>query len=261
MTKTRLFPSFVMTFLAGLLAASIAAQATDRMDAFIRSLPAEQRTRLIESYLYSGYVYSKFLKFRGRPDIYLSCADEACDPWSLSVLVSLRASAPLAVGALVDQADAAGIEIYVAPQPTAYETRDRAIDGRLHIDANITSKTISPRPNPRPAPCWTTTYFDFHTGVIEKSLIFIDSHAPLRMQASCLGFELVRAVGVINTLNVIFYRNLKNTEADSEARHWLAANAYLQGLPEIRPGDTMGKVQAVLNAKYEVNANTRLTSP
>lgn len=250
MAGARSFAPVVMAFLAILPAFPAASQAADKMDIYIKELPVEQRTRLVENYITSGFVYSKFLKFQHPAAIYLSCADKACDPAPLGMLDDLRAKAPLTLGERVGEADAAQIEIYVAPQPWAYETRDRLVDAKLHTDASYSGRYVSSPPNPLPAPCRTATYFDLHTGVIAKSLIFIDSDASPRIQTLCMGFELVRATGVVNTLAVIFYRKFKG-DLDAPTRR-LAAHAHLHGLPEIRPSDKMEQARTVLKAKYEL---------
>jgi hypothetical protein len=237
-----------MALLAILPISPAASQAADEMDIYIKELPLAPRARLVENYTFAGFNFSKFLKFQRPAAIYLSCAEQACDPGAVGMLDDLRAKAPLALGERVDEAEAAQIEIYVAPQPLAYEARDRVVDGKLHTHANYTGRTISPPPDPLAAPCWTATYFDFHTGVIAKSLIFIDSDASPRVQALCMGFEVVRAAGVVNSLDVYFYHKF---EGDLGApTNWLAANAYLHGLPEVRPGDTMQQVQKILGTKY-----------
>jgi hypothetical protein len=258
MAGARSSAAVVMAFLAILAilpAFPAASQPADKMDIYIKELAAEQRTRLVENYLNSGFVYSKFLKFQRPAAVYLSCADKACDPAPLGMLDDLRAKAPLALGERVGEADVAQIEIYVAPQPSAYEARDREIDREFHTDANYSGRNLSPPPDPLPASCWTATHFDLHTGVIAKSLIFIDSDASPRIQTLCMGFELVRAAGMVNTEAVLFYQKL---DADlGNVTIWFAANAYLHGLPEIRPGGRMEEARAALNARYGL----KITSP
>jgi hypothetical protein len=237
-------------FAVAMSSTSSGGQSTDRMDAYIRTLPAEQRAFLIENYVAAGWSFLKFLKFRHTPAIYLSCPDKGCDPLPVSMLEDLRAQAPKAFGNRIAEKDAAQIEIYLAPKPTAFEARDRAIDGEFHLNVNITTREF-PFPKPREdAPCWTITYFD-KMGVIAKTLVFINSDSSPRMQYLCMGFESVRATGVMNLPSVYFYRDLERHQVRYPIQ-WLAANAYLHGSLEIQPGDTMENVRAVLKERYEL---------
>ena len=218
-------------------------------DVFIRSLPPEQKSELIESYVASAWAFSKILKFRRAPAIYLSCPDKGCDPVAAGILENLRAQAPKALGEQTADKDAAQIEIYLAPQSEAFDKRDREIDRKLHLDSNITArKLLFPEPA-QDAPCWTTSYFDNGTGVIEKALVFIDSDASPRMQYLCMGYETVRAAGVMNIESVYFYRN-DEKRLFADPAQWLAANAYLHGLPDIKAGDTMAKARSALEDRY-----------
>src|SRR5687768_9801458 len=128
MTGARFPAAAVMAFLAILSTYPAASQPPDRMDSYIRDMPLERRAYLVGMYVYHGWIFSKFLKFEHPPAIYLSCADKGCDPSILSTLDDVRMNAPSAFGERVSEADAARIEIYVAPQPATYEARDRAID-------------------------------------------------------------------------------------------------------------------------------------
>lgn len=225
-------------------------QSADRMDTYIKALPLEQRIFLIENYAEGAWIFSKFLKFRHAPKVYVSCPDKGCDPLPISMLENLRTLAPKTLGKRTAEKDAAQIEIYLAPQPTAFEARNRALDGELNLNANITEREFRiPRP-PETAPCWTITYFD-KTGVIAKSLIFIDSDSSPRMQYLCMGFESVRATGVMNFPGVYSYRDLEKRRGRYETQ-WPAANAYLHGSLEIQPGDTMEKALTVLGERYEL---------
>lgn len=219
-------------------------------EAFIRSLPPEQKSELIIRYAASAWVFP-ILKFRRVPAIYLSCPDKGCDPLAVSILENVRAQTPNTLGERTADRDAAQIEIYMAPQSEAFDKRDREIDARLHLNANITIRKF-PFPEPaQAAPCWTITYYDNETGVIGKALVYIDSDSSPRMQYLCMGYEAIRAAGVMNMEGVYIYRKEEKRRFSDPIR-WLAANAYLHGLSEIQPGDTMGKVQTILEDRYEV---------
>lgn len=64
-----------------------------------------------------------------------------------------------------------------------------------------------------------------------------------------MAFELVRAAGIVNTEWVLFYRDLE-AEREENTFKWLALNAYLHGLSEIRPKDTMAKAHRFLADRY-----------
>lgn len=237
-----------------LLSVPVMAEPGDQMEAYIKALPPEIRTALIENYLPAGWTFSGFLKHRSPPQIYVSCPNEGCTPAAAGILDELQSRAPKTFGAKTAQADAAGIEIYLAPQADEFDKRDRDIDTRLHLDASISGRTV-PKPNGQPgvefvsAPCWTVIYFNQATGIIAKALIFIDSDEPARLQSLCLAFELVRAAGVMNTEWVLDYREREPGREESAFR-WLALNAYLHGLSEIRPKDTMAKADRYLADRY-----------
>ncbi|WP_119392023.1 hypothetical protein [Taklimakanibacter lacteus] len=232
-----------------------AAQPAGDMDAYIKSRSPETRATLIENYLAGRWIFDRVLKYRNTPSIYVSCPKEGCVSPALHILEFLQSNAPDTFGARIAQADAAQIEVHIAPRPDTFDQRDRKIDGKLHLDANITSKKLLKTGGKDiefvDAPCWAVSYFDKYTGVIEKSLIFIDSDSSPREQYSCMGFELVRAAGVVSTLNIVFYRKF-DTTLDDNVSIWLAANAYLHGLPDIKAGDPMEKVQRILSDRYDV---------
>lgn len=69
------------------------------------------------------------------------------------------------------------------------------------------------------------------------------------MQYLCMGFEIVRAAGVVNTEYVLFYRKIEPS-SDRYIVQWLGANAYLHGLQDIKAGDTMTKARTILNDRY-----------
>jgi hypothetical protein len=237
------------------VAPAAAAQPDGDMDAYIKSRSPETRTTLIEKYLAALWKFDRVLKHRDTPRIYLSCPKDGCIPHVLRILEFLQSNAPDTFGARIAQADAAQIEVYVAPRPDTFDQRDREIDGRLHLDANITSKKLF-KPGGKDiefvdAPCWAVSYFDKHTGVIEKSLIFIDSDSSPREQHSCMGFELVRAAGVVSNPNIVFYRKF-DPALDDKISIWLAANAYLHGLSYIKAGDPIENVQRILKDRYGV---------
>lgn len=237
----------------GLFALPAAAEPTGEMEAYIKALPRAERTSLIRNYIWSGGLFSGFLKYREPPQIYVSCPPEGCPAPTLRVLDALQMRAAGTLGMRSAKAEAAGIEVYLAPQPDEFDKRDRDLDARLGLDANLTSrKLLDPDSSGGAlvtAPCWTVTYFDMHSGVIEKALIFIDSNAPARLQSLCMGFELVRATGVANTASLVLYRKLK-AGREGNALKSLAVNAYLHGLPEIQPKDTMEKAYRLLANRY-----------
>lgn len=240
----------VTTFFTGLVASIGIDHAGVSMDAQIRALPEEKRISIVERYSWAGLVFSKFLKFRQPAAIYLLCPVKGCDTLPLRILEDLRSRAPTAIGKRVVEKAAAQIEIHVAPEAAGFEARDREIDAKLHLNANITMKRfLEPQPA-TDAPCWTITYFD-NSGVVAKSLIFIDSDASPRMQYLCMGFETVRALGVMNLESVYFYRDLEK-EPFGDPVQWLAAMAFLHGLPDIRPGDAMERARAILEDRYEL---------
>jgi hypothetical protein len=240
---------------AALFAAPAAAQPSGDMDAYIKSRSPETRTTLIEKYLAALWIFNRVLKHRDTPRIYLSCPTDGCIPPALRILEFLQSNAPETFGASIAQADIAEIEVHVAPRPGTFDRRDREVDGKLHLDANITSKKLLKLGGKNielvDAPCWAVSYFDKNTGVIAKSLIFIDSDSSPREQHSCMGFELVRAAGVMSTPNIVFYRKF-DPALDDNFSIWLAANAYLHGLSDIKAGDPVEKVQRILSDRYGV---------
>lgn len=241
------------------MAASAAAPHTatpiDKMDAYIKDLPQERRSALVEAYVWASVMFPGTLKYRTPPQIYVTCPKDGCAPAAIGSLETLQSYAPGAIGQLTGTADTSGIEVYMASEPEEFTRRDRDTDALLRLDAHITAKTIM---NFDPAafghvaaPCWTVMYYDNRTGVIEKSLIFIDSDAASHLQSLCMAFELVRASGVISTLGVRLYHKIK----PPANRHvlGLAVTAYLHGLPAIRPGDKYEKVLSVLENRYGLN--------
>lgn len=125
-----------------LLSVPVMAGPSDQMEAYIKALPPEIRTALIEKYTPSAWTFSGFLKHRSPPRIYVSCPPAGCAPVALGILDELRSRAPATFGARTAQADPAGIEIYLAPQADEFDKRDRDIDARLHLDANIGGRTV-----------------------------------------------------------------------------------------------------------------------
>lgn len=228
----------------------------DKMEAYIKGLSQERRSKLVEDYAWAGLMFSSFLKFRKAPQIYLSCPKEGCDATSTAIinLETLQSYAPATLGRRASTADTSGIEVYLAPEPNEFSRRDRDIDARLRMDAHFSNKTIR-NIDPRAfayvvaAPCWSAIYFDKRTGVIEKSLIYIDSDAPSHLQGLCMAFELVRAVGVMSTPSTILYQKI---EAPVANRHvpWLGANAYMHGLSAIEPGDKYERALSVLKNRF-----------
>lgn len=241
------------------MAASAAAPGTaapiDKMDAYIKDLPQERRSALVESYAWTSLMFPGTLKYRTPPQIYVTCPKHGCAPAAIASLETLQSYAPGAIGRLAGAADTSGIEVYMAPEPEEFSRRDHDTDALLRLDAHITAKTIM---NFDPAvsghvaaPCWTVMYYDKRTGVIEKSLIFIDSDAASHLQSLCMAFELVRASGVMSTLGVRLYHKIK-PPANGHVLG-LAVTAYLHGLAAIRPGDKYEKVLSVLENRYGLN--------
>jgi hypothetical protein len=221
---------------------------TANADAYIRSLLPEQRLEFIVRYSASAWIYSKFMKFRQPPLIYIHCKENECDPSPLRILDDLHSRAPDAYGARVSDPEAAQIELYVDPEPTDFDKRDRDIDKKLHLDAHIGSRFLYPS---QAAPCRTTVYFDRKRAALEKAMIFIDRDASPRMQDLCMGFELVRAIGVVNLPSPLFYQELE-TRFDYDPVPYLAANAFLHRSPDIQAGDPMEKALAVFKDRYGV---------
>lgn len=229
------------------------ASPVDKMEAYIKDLPLDRRNSLVENYAGAGLMFPGFLKYRTPPQIYVSCPREDRAPAAMGSLEAIQSYAPATLGRRAGAADKAGIEIYLAAEPDEFTRRDRDTKARLRLDAHISAKTIL---NIDPlafgkfaAPCWSVIYFDKRTGVIEKSLIFIDSDAPSRMQSLCMTFELVRAVGVVSTPSVTLYHKTNAPLAKRDIL-WLAANAYMHGLAAIRPGDKYENVLSVLKTRY-----------
>lgn len=247
------------TVMALWMAASAAAPDTttlpDKMDAYIKDLPQERRSVLVESYAWASVMFLGVLKYPTPPQIYVSCPKDGCAPAAIASLETLQSYAPGAIGQLAGAADTSGIEVYMAPEPAEFTRRDRETDALLRLDAHITAKTIV---NFDPAafeyvaaPCWTAMYYDKRTGVVEKSIIFIDSDVAYHLQSLCMGFELVRASGVVSTPGVRLYHKFKppaNTQVLG-----LAVTAYLHSLPAIRPGDKYEQVLSVLENLYGLN--------
>lgn len=238
------------------MAASAAAPDTatpiDKMDAYIKDLPQERRSWLVESYAWASVMSPGILKYRTPPQIYVTCPEGGCAPAAMGSLKTLQSYAPGAIGQLTGAADNSGIEVYMAPEPEEFTRRDHDTDTLLRLNAHITAKTIV---NFGPAafghvaaPCWTVMYYDKRTGVIKKSLIYIDSDAASHLQSLCMAFELVRASGVMNTLGVHLYHKIKPPASTYVLG--LAVTAYLHGLPAIRPGDKYEQVLSVLENRY-----------
>ncbi len=214
----------------------------------IRALSPEQRSELIETYAYSALVFSKVLKFGRTPAIYLSCPDKGCDPAMVDVLENLRAQAPNTFGQLVSDRQGAQIEVYAASQALAIEARDLEVDRSLKLSRNITMRRFAYPA--QESPCWTISYFE-KTGVLEKALIYIDSDSSPHMQTLCMEYEIVRAAGVMNLDSVYLYRK-EEKHRFHDPILWLTVNAYLHGLPAIKPGLSMDEVRSVLEDRLQV---------
>lgn len=224
----------------------------DKMDAYIKDLPQARRSALVESYVWTSLMFPGTLKYRTPPQIYVTCPKDGCAPAAIDSLETLQSHAPGAIGRLTGTANTSGIEVYMAPEPEEFTRRDHDTDALLRLDAHITTRTImnfGPAASGHlAAPCWTVMYYDKRTGVIEKSLIFIDSDAASHLQSLCMAFELVRASGVVSTPGVRLYHKFK-PPANTQVLD-LAVTAYLHGLPAIRPGDKYEKILSVLENRY-----------
>lgn len=236
---------FVAT-LSGFL--SVGPQPEAKPDAYIRALLPQDRQQLILLYSSSALMYSGFIKFHQPPGIYIHCPVDGCAPNLPGMIADLRSQVPDAFGEQVTEPDAAQIEIYIASESGEFDRRDRKIDKRLHANAHVGSKFLLP---PRPAPCRSTIYFDLKRSVIEKAMIFIDQDASSRMQYLCMGFETVRALGVISIPEPLFYQDLEK-RVMYDPLPYLSANAFLHSSTEIRAGAPMEQALAVLRERYGV---------
>jgi hypothetical protein len=215
-------------------------------DAYIRALVLQNRLEFILIYAASALTYSGLIKFQEPPRTYLRCPVDGCLPGPLGMLADLRERVPGAYGERVLEPDAAQIEIYVAAPSKDFDRRARQVDKKLHIEAQIGSRFLVP---PQPAPCRTTIYFDHKRRVMKKALIFIDQDASPRMQYLCMGFELVRALGVVSIPQPLIYKDLEQ-RVDHDPLPFLSANVFLHKSNEIRAGASMDEVLAVLKDRY-----------
>lgn len=215
-------------------------------DAYIRALLPRNRMELIVTYSASAMTNSGLIKFQHPPKIYMRCPIDGCPLGPLGMLADLREQVPGAYGEQVTEPEAAQIEIYVAAESQAFDRRNRQVDKKLHIEAQIGSKFLSPS---QPAPCRATVYFDHKRSVIKKAMIFIDHDASPRMQYLCMGFELVRAFGVISVPQPLIYKDLEK-RLDYDPLPFLSANLFLHKSSEISAGASMDEALAILKERY-----------
>ena len=237
----------IVASISGLLTVEPRPEA-DAADAYIRTLLPQERLELIVKYSASAFYYSGFIKFQQPPKIFIRCQNDDCAPKLLGMLAVLRERVPGVYGEQVAEPEAAQIEVYVASEPQDFDRRDRLVDETLHVDAHVGSKFLLP---PQPAPCRATIYFDHKRALIEKTMIFIDHDASERMQYLCMGFELVRALGVISLPAPLFYEDLEK-RSSFDPLSYLAANMLLHKSREIEAGDPMKKALAILKDRYGV---------
>lgn len=214
---------------------------------FIRTLPAEERAELIETYVSGALGYSNVRKFSTPPTLYLSCPDHGCDPSLARFLADLRAHAPATLGADAADRQLAQIEFYVAPRPEAFELRMDEMDKRPFLDSSRTARRVRALKE-EDLPCWTVSYYH-KTGIIEKSLIYIDSDWSPRLQYLCMAHETMRGMGM-NADFAVIYRKWEKSRYDPFRR--LATNAYLHGLAAIKPGQPPEQVLSALADLYEL---------
>jgi hypothetical protein len=237
-------PWLIVASIAGLLSGEDHPDA--KGDAYIRALLPQNRMALIVTYAASAVTKAGLIKFPHPPKIYIHCPAEGCQLEPLGMLADLREQTPGALGDQVTEPEAAQIEIYVAAESKAFDRRDREVNKKLHIDAEVGSKFLLP---PQPAPCRTNVYFSHRRSVIKKAMIFIDHDTSPRMQYLCMGFELVRALGVIGIPQPLIYKDLE-TRVDYDPLPFLSANVFLQKSSEIRAGASMDEALAILKERY-----------
>lgn len=82
----------------------------DKIEAYIKDLPQEKRSLLVEQYAGAGMMFPVFLKYRTPPQIYVSCPEEGCAPVAIGNLAIIQSYAPATLGRRTGAADTSGIE-------------------------------------------------------------------------------------------------------------------------------------------------------